>query len=539
MNETSLIKTLQVTIESQNKIIEGQSKTIETYGKTIKSLEEELKRSNENMEYLIKKLYGRKTEKTSAIDGQLVISDIELGLFNEPEKEMDLTILEEAPFEEPVKKTRKGYKRKDLFKDLPSQEQIYKLDESQQVCPVDGNKLSTIGKKFIRSEIKYIPAEISVVNIYQETYECRKCKKEDRPGIFNPYTPEPVLQHSYATASSVAWTMYQKFVQSVPLYRQEKDWKQMGFEIKRQTLSNWIMKTSEEWLYPVVDKLQEELLKEKYLHADETPVQVLNEEGKENTAKSYMWVYSTSSNTKRGIRIFKYTPSRTGDYPKDFLKDFCGYLHTDGYAGYNKVENIHQCLCWAHLRRYFSDALPKDMKSEEATLPAEGIAYINKLFEWEREFKKLSLEEGQIKRLEKEKPILEAFWSWVETTNQKVLPKSKIGKALQYGLNHKEKLETYLKDGNCVISNNIAENSIRPFTIGRKNWTFCGSPKGAKASACVYSLVETAKANGLNPYKYLEFLLSRLPGSNMKTNPKVLELMMPWDDLIQRTCKID
>jgi len=323
MDEASLIKTLQATIESQNKIIEGQNKTIE-------SLKEELKRTNENMEYLIKKLYGRKTEKTSAIDGQLVISHIELGLFNEPEIEMDSSILEEVPFEEPIKKTRKGYKRKDLFKGLPSQEQVFKLEESQQVCPVDGNRLSVVGNKFIRSEIKYIPAEISVVNIYQETYECRTCKKEGRSGIYNPYTPEPVLQHSYATASSVAWTMYQKFVQSVPLYRQEKDWKQMGFEIKRQTLSNWIMKTSEEWLYPVVDKLHEELLKEKYLHADETPVQVLNEEGKENTTKSYMWVYSTSSNTKRGIRIFKYTPGRTGDYAKDFLEGFSGYLHTDG-----------------------------------------------------------------------------------------------------------------------------------------------------------------------------------------------------------------
>ena len=147
MDEASLIKTLQATIESQNKIIEGQNKTIE-------SLKEELKRTNENMEYLIKKLYGRKTEKTSAIDGQLVISHIELGLFNEPEIEMDSSILEEVPFEEPIKKTRKGYKRKDLFKGLPSQEQVFKLEESQQVCPVDGNRLSVVGNKFIRSEIK-------------------------------------------------------------------------------------------------------------------------------------------------------------------------------------------------------------------------------------------------------------------------------------------------------------------------------------------------------------------------------------------------
>ena len=177
------------------------------------------------------------------------------------------------------------------------------------------------------------------------------------------------------------------------------------------------------------------------------------------------------------------------------------------------------------------------MESPEATLPATGIAYCNQLFDWERQFKNLSPEDRKKMRLEKEKPVLEAFWSWVESSNKKVLPKSKIGNALQYALNHKGKLETYLQDGNCVISNNIAENSIRPFTIGRKNWTFCGSPQGAHASACVYSLVETAKANGLNPYKYLEYVLSRLPGSKLQTNPKVLDSMMPWNDSVQRTCK--
>jgi len=523
VNEKSLIRTLQETIESQNK--------------TIESLSKELKRTNENMEYLMKQLYGRKTEKTSAIDGQLVISDIELGLFNEAEKELDLTVLEPVPFEEPIKKTRKGYKRKDLFKDLPNQEQTFKLDSSQQFCPIDGEKFTIVGKKFIRSEIKYIPAEISVVNIYQETYECRTCKKEKRPGMFNPYTPEPVLQHSYATASSVAWTMYQKYVQSVPLYRQEKDWNQMGFPIGRSTLSNWIIKTSEEWLYPVAEKLREELLKDNYLHADETPVQVLNEDNKKNTTKSYMWVYSTSVDAKKKIRIFKYSPGRSGDNAKEFLKGFNGYLHTDAYSGYKKVEGIYNCLCWAHVRRYFTDALPKNIQSPEATIPSTGIAYCNQLFDWERKFKNLSAEDRKIQRLEKEKPVLEAFWLWAKSTNEKVLPKSKIGKALQYALNHKAKLETYLKDGNCVISNNIAENSIRPFTIGRKNWTFCGSPEGAKASACVYSLVETAKANGLNPYKYLEFILARLPGSNSKNSSSFLELMMPWDELVQKSCK--
>lgn len=523
MNESSLIQTLQKTIESQNE--------------TIESLRKELERANENIEFMMKKLYGRKTEKTSVIDGQLVIGEIELGLFNEAEATTDSKVLEPVPFLEPVKKTRAGYKRKEAFKNLPQQDQVYKLDKSQRDCPACNESLSEAGKKFLRSEIKYIPAEISIVNIYQETYECRKCKREGRPAIFNPYTPEPVLQHSYATASSVAWTMYQKFVQSVPLYRQEKEWKQMGFPLSRATLSNWILKTTEEWLIPVTQRLHEELIKGKYLHADETPVQVLKEPGKKNTTKSYMWVYATSKKTERPIRIFKYETGRAGNHAKEFLKGFGGYLHTDAYSGYGKVKGISHCLCWAHVRRYFVDASPKDMKSKEATLPATGIAYCNQLFDWERKFKDLSPEERKKKRLEHEKPVLRAFWSWAKKTQNQVLPKSKIGKALQYALNHKEKLEKYLEDGNCVISNNIAENSIKPFTVGRKNWQFCGSPQGAKASACVYTLVETAKANGLNPFKYLEFLLSRLPGLNITTSSQTLDLMMPWDSLVQDTCK--
>ena len=231
----------------------------------------------------------------------------------------------------------------------------------------------------------------------------------------------------------------------------------MGFPVGRATLSNWIIKASEEWLYPLLEKMREELLKNNYLHADETPVQVLNEEDKKNTTKSYMWLYSTSANANRNVRIFKYSSGRSGDNAKDFLKGFNGYLHTDAYSDYKKVEDAKHCLCWAHLRRYFTDALPKDSKSPNANIATKGLAYCNKLFDLERKFKDLSAEDRKKERLEKEKPVLEAFWLWAENTNGKVLPKSKIGKAIQYALNNREKLETYLEDGNCLISNNIAE----------------------------------------------------------------------------------
>ena len=336
----------------------------------------------------------------------------------------------------------------------------------------------------------------------------------------------------------VAWTMYQKYANHVPLYRQEKDWQNHGVEIKRSTLSNWIVKTSEEWLARMTAKLHEELLKDNHLHADETPVQVMKEEGKKNTAKSYMWVYTTGSYSDKQIRIFKYSSNRAGTNAADFLSGYTGYLHTDGYKGYSKVKEITRCLCWAHVRRYFADALPKDIKSAEAALPKQGLAYCNKLFEIEKELRDLSSEERKEQRLKQEKPILEAFWSWVDLNIDKVLAKSKIGRALQYVKNHQFGLMAYLEDGSCEISNNIAENSIRPFTVGRKNWLFAGSPKGAAASATVYSLVETSKANGLNPYKYLQLLLTALPKIPFQNNEELLENLLPWNPKVQEVCKI-
>jgi hypothetical protein len=294
---------------------------------------------------------------------------------------------------------------------------------------------------------------------------------------------------------------------------------------------------SENWLKPLTDLMQCKLVEEKYLHADETPVQVLMEPGRKNTSDSYMWVYSTYAGSKKPIRLFDYQPSRSGDCPQKFLSGFKGFLHTDAYSGYNKVPGITRCFCWAHLRRYFVEAIPKDLNSPEATLPSKGLEFCNKLFKIEEALVSLKSDERKNKRLETEKPVLDAFWSWLDSIRHSCLPKSKIGKAIEYALGHKEGFMNYLLDGNCVISNNVAENSIRPFTIGRKNWLFSGSPKGANASATVYSIIETAKANGLEPYTYLQFLFKQLPGVQFEAHPEFLEEFLPWDPWVQESCK--
>ena len=524
-------------INELNKVIESLNKQLqqkeEEAARIQKERDLEIKLLREQIEYFKKQKFGPKSEKTSVITGQLVMPEVlERGQFDEAEESAEEDVLPEITTK---KKTRKGYSREKVLASLPTEERIYGLSEEDKVCSVDGSKLSYVGKKYLRAEIEYIPATVKVIHVYKENWECRTCRAAERSYIQEASVPQPLLQHSMASPSSVAWTMYQKYVNHLPLYRQSKDWSNLGLEISRGTLSSWIIKTADEYLKPVVDQLRTHLLKENCLHVDETPVQVLKEPGRNNRTKSYMWVYSTIAESKAPIRIYDYCPGRSAEFVVEFLKDYSGFLHVDAYSAYGKVKNATLCYCWAHARRKYAEAMPKDLKSKEATLVKQGLEFCNKLFKFEDKLKSLAPEERKEQRLLLEKPVLEAYWSWVETSIVTVPPKQKIGQALQYSLNQKTGLMNYLMDGHCQISNNTAENSIRPFTVGRKNWLFSGSPKGAASSAAVYSIVETAKANGLNPHKYLQKLLEELPQMKEPTETN-LELIMPWNDKIRKTC---
>ena len=249
-----------------------------------------------------------------------------------------------------------------------------------------------------------------------------------------------------------------------------------------------------------------------------------------------MWLYRSGQDDGAPIILYDYQPSRGGKNAADYLKDFHGYLHTDGYAGYEKVEDVTRCCCWAHVRRYFVEAIP-DKKTKDAPLTNAEIGrdYCNHLFEIEKDLADLSPDERKAERHRLEKPVLEAFWSWLNTLTP--LKGSRLGKAVTYALNQKSYLENYLLDGRCSISNNIAESSIRPFTVGRKNWLFSDTPKGADASAIVYSIVETAKANNLNVYTYLNYLLLYMPDMDYRNYPEVMEDMMPWSARVQHECR--
>lgn len=510
------------------------SATEQEYKDHIQEMEQQIRLLKEQVDFLTRKLYGTKSEKISTleIEGQM-------SLFNEIETcaDPDAHQPDLVEVEKHLRKRKYAGQREELVKNLPHSKVLHTIDESEQICDNCGSTMVKVGEEFVRTEVQFIHAKLKVIDHYRETYECRSCRKNGTPYMEKAPVPYPPVLHSLASASTIAWLIHQKFELGIPLYRQEKEWETLGLRLSRATMSNWLLVVYRDWLVHIVHRLKQELLKQRYLHIDETHVQVLKEPGRKNTSDSYMWVYCSIKNAVKPIRYFEYQPGRGGKYPESFLKGYEGYIHTDAYSGYNAVSGVKRCLCYTHLRRAFVDALPKNIHTPEASKPAEAILRLNQLFDIEAELETLSPDQKKKERLILEKPLLEDFWSWAEKNAIGELPKSKLSKAFHYALNNREGFFHYLEDGNCSLSNSLAENCIRPFVIGRKNWLFSGSPNGAEASAGIYTLVETAKANGLAPMKYIKYILSDMPGSAFLEHPEYLDDHLPWNPLVKEFCQ--
>ena len=293
-------------------------------------------------------------------------------------------------------------------------------------------------------------------------------------------------------------------------------------------MSNWLLNASEMWLQPIYHALHEKLRKEQVLHADETTLQVLKETGRPSTSKSYMWLYRTSGCAESPTVLYEYQPTRKAEHAEAFLKGFAGWLHADGYQGYHKLpENIRVVGCWAHARRKFDEALQTLPKEKQKGSPAAiGECYCSRLFKLEEAFAELTPEGRYKKRLEQEKPVLDALLSWANEMQAKTAPKSAMGRAIHYLLEQWPYLIRYLEDGRLELSNNRAERSIKPFVMGRKNWLFANTPGGAQASSVIYSLIETAKENRLDPYRYLLWVLRNAP-SLSRTDAAWAEQLTP------------
>lgn len=350
--------------------------------------------------------------------------------------------------------------------------------------------------------------------------------------------PRPVLKGSLASPSAIAYIMSQKYVDSMPLYRQEQQLSRLGIELSRQTMANWVLYGANKWLNLLYDRMHHHLLNHEVLHADETSLQVLNEPGRAAQTSSYMWLYRTG---KEGppIVLYDYQKTRAGSNPTQFLSGFKGYLQVDGYSGYNLVKDVTLVGCWAHARRKFDEALKAlpDKKRSAPVVAKEGLDFCNRLFTIEKKLSKVSYEKRYKERLVHSTPILDAFLAWLNDQAVKALPKSAFGQAVTYCLNQWDKLVAFLKDGRLELDNNRAERSIKPFVIGRKNFLFSNTPRGAKASAIIYSMVETAKENDLNPFAYLTYLFEELPNINVE-HPHALDELLPWSANIPNNCRV-
>ena len=496
----------------ENKTVLGTSNA-ETV--TISRAEyEELQELKKQHEWLLEQLrvlkskqFGSSSEKASEeIYGQLSL------LFNEPEFYAENDGKAETPAVEVRSHTRKrksGRARDILPENVEVVEVEHTLPEEERQCPECGEIMQPIGTE-VQEKIQIIPAKIILHRDVYVTYACQSCKENNisTPILQTPKEPA-LIPGSYASAEAVAHFAVQKFVMGSPLYRQEQEWNRQGVMISRQTMSNWLIRSSDDWLAPVYDELHKQLLQHDLLHADETELQVLHEEGRDAKAKSYMWLYRTGSDAEHPIVLYEYAPGRGREYPKAFLKDFQGYLQTDGYSGYTAVEGATHVGCWAHARRKFDEALRAVPKGKRSPTAEQGVAYCSQLFKLEEKFKNLSPEERKVQRLKQEKPVLDAMLAWANTRN--AAPKSKLGEALGYLMNQWADLIAYLQDGRIELSNNRAERSIKPFVISRKNFLFANTPGGAQSSSVIFSLIETAKENSLDPYRYLSWVLNEAP----------------------------
>lgn len=480
--------------------------------------------------------FGSSSEKT-ATHGQL-------SLFNEVEVSADALPEEPEMREIPAhkRKKRKG-KRKEFYDGLPTEQIVHELPAVERVCPDCGGDLHACGHEVLRREVEVIPAQIKAIEHVQTVYSCRDCEKnscEDSLPLVKSNVPAPVIPNSgIASPSLIAFIACNKYVLALPLYRQEQELQRIGVHISRQTMANWIIYAAKNYFTEIFKLLVAQLVSNDILHADETTVQVIKEDGRKAKQKSYMWMYHTGVNTDRHVALFDYRPTRHGEHPQKFLEEFKGYLHVDGYSGYKELENRGVTLveCWQHARSKFNDALKVLKTSERANSIAYiGFQYCNKLFELERKFDedKLTHEQRKQRRLLESKPVADEFFAWAESILPNVLPKSLLGKAVTYAVNQKKWLNNFLLDGRLELSNNRAERSIRPFTIGRKNWLFSFSVKGAESSSMMYSIIETAQANGLVPFLYLEYLLRTLPNIPVERYCECL----PWCPEVQEICKI-
>lgn len=485
-----------------------------------------------------KERFGAKSE--ASIPGQM-------SLFSDAEQEALAKALEEqkqelaVPDKKPSVTKKSGISRRKL-ESLPVEVTVCELDP-KETCDLCGAPLKKVGQKTVRSEVEYIRAKVIIRQYVQTVYKCTVCGSAESPREQDHFVsaalPKPLLNHCIVSPSMMTEILYEKYFKGVPLNRQENMWLDLGIIITRKDMAYWTNRVCEEWLQPVVDVIHRHMLEEcKVIHADETRIQCNHEPGRKAHTDSFMWVLVSGENEPHKMVLFHYTMTRNGDHAKELLDGWHGSLVTDAYAGYEKVEKITHGLCWSHVRRKYIDSIPLDSSGKEipGSKGAEARKLIDQLFYIEGLIKSLPEKEKLEKRQELSQKVLDAFWSWVESTSALHTTNTKLTEALSYSVNQRTNLETFMHDGKIPISNNRAEQHIRPFATHRRAWLFADTQAGARANATAYSLIETARSYDLNVYEYIHYVLKRIPMLDHQSHPENLEELMPWSKDLPKEC---
>jgi transposase len=471
----------------------------------------------EEIAWYKKKLFGRSSEKLSEAE----LSQIRL--FDEAEAAVAQREAEEQLQQIPAHVRRRPVRRP-LPASLPRIEVVIDIPEAEKHCAC-GHELVRIGQE-TAEKLDVIPPQVRVIRTIRPKYACHHCEgsgDEGRPAVRIAPVPPAIIEKGIATPGLLAYIATAKFCDALPLYRQEKQFLRYGVELARQTMADWMIAVATACA-PVMEALERHLRSGPILRLDETTVQVMGEDGRANTTTSYMWV-ARGGVPGAEVVLYHYAPSRGAQVARQLIGDFEGYLQTDGYEVYDTVcaerPNIIHVGCMAHVRRDFFDAKKSSKKAGSAD---EALAMIDKLYVMERrrpEFQ--DPEQFAIARKTEVEPVLQKFHAWLLRRQTEVFPGSLLGQAIDYTIGQWPKLLRYLQHPLLTPDNGESERSIRPFVLGRKNWLFSGSPRGASASATLYSLIETAKANGLEPYWYLRRLFEKLPG--VRTPEELLPLL--------------
>ena len=531
----SLLKIMMQHQQKQEETLQKQETRIQLLEEQKKELEFLNAMLSDRLTLAQKKRFGASSEKYA--EGYT-----QMNLFNEAEQEADPNAsepdLEEVHPSPYRRKKRRGKKEEDLSSFETTEVIEYKLTGTDGYCPDCNTKYKVVTKETVK-RLKFIPARFEVVEEVTFVYSCPKCGAMKRPE-----KTAPLLKGSVATPSLVAGIINAKYVNGMPLARQEREFARYDLDLSTKTMANWIIQCADRYLQPLYDLMKEELLRSKYLHGDETRIQVIDEPDQKGSTQNWMWVYLTDeSSGSPQMVLFQYERTRAGYHPKEFLGNlFEGYFTCDGYQAYHSLPNgITVTGCMAHARRRFDEALTvlkKDFTKEQLkeTTAYQAMARIGILYKIEEMIREKSPEERYEERQKQAKPLLEAFFEWLHTLEDSVDRSSLIGEAVLYTLNQEVYLKRYLEDGHLSIDNLAAERSLKNFATGRRNWLFAKSIHGAQASATVYSITETAMLNGLKPYHYLTYVLEKMKDLGPFPEKEAILELLPWSTSLPADC---